>query len=140
MPMLGRADSLNAAVAAAVMAFRLEQAGGTDKRRQGGLFRHENNRRFPLLALALTACDPYYGTGNGQPYPQGPQGTRSPAIRPTPTPGIRSTGPPMPPGGPVYPGPGQPTTARRRPPLRPARRPIARSAPSPSGTWKSAAT
>ena len=28
----------------------------------------------PLLALALTACDPYYGTGNPQPYPQGPQG------------------------------------------------------------------
>ena len=27
----------------------------------------------PLLALALTACDPYYGTGP-QPYPQGPQG------------------------------------------------------------------
>ena len=28
----------------------------------------------PLLALALTACDPYYGTGSPQPYPQGPQG------------------------------------------------------------------
>jgi heat shock protein HslJ len=28
----------------------------------------------PLLALALTACDPYYGAGNPQPYPQGPQG------------------------------------------------------------------
>ena len=28
----------------------------------------------PLLALALTACDPYYGTGYPQPYPQGPQG------------------------------------------------------------------
>ena len=28
---------------------------------------------FPLFALALTACDPYYGTGS-QPYPQDPQG------------------------------------------------------------------
>lgn len=53
----------------------------------------------PLLALALTACDPYYGTGSAQPYPQGPQGYPQP-------------GPPMPPGGAVYPGPGQPTTSQ----------------------------
>ena len=31
---------------------------------------------FPILAtaLAVSACDPYYGTGSAQPYPQGPRG------------------------------------------------------------------
>ena len=57
---------------------------------------------FPLLALALTACDPYYGTGS-QPYPQDPQGYPQPGYPPYP-----DQGPPMPPGQP-YPGPGQPT-------------------------------
>ena len=53
---------------------------------------------FPLLAFALTACQPYgYGTGP-EPYPQGPQGYPDPGY----------PGPPMPPG-PPYPGPGQPT-------------------------------
>ncbi|MDP9422793.1 MAG: META domain-containing protein [Pseudomonadota bacterium] len=60
---------------------------------------------FPLLALALTACDPYYGTGS-QPYPQEPQGYPQPGYPPYPDPGY--PGPPMPPGQP-YPGPGQPT-------------------------------
>lgn len=60
---------------------------------------------FPLLALALTACDPYYNTGP-EPYPQGPQGYPQPGYPPSPDPGY--PGPPMPPGQP-YPGPGQPT-------------------------------
>ena len=71
----------------------------------------------PLLALALTACDPYYGMGNTQPYPQGPQGQQGyPQQGYPPYPdqgypqqGYPQGGPPMPPGGPVYPGPGQPT-------------------------------
>jgi heat shock protein HslJ/uncharacterized membrane protein len=64
---------------------------------------------LPLLALALTACDPYYNTGP-EPYPQGPQGY-PPTGYPQPgypDPGYPQGGPPMPPGGPVYPGPGQP--------------------------------
>ena len=79
----------------------------------------------PLLALALTACEPYmYGQGQ-QPYPQGPQGypptgypqsgypepyppTGYPQQGYPPT-GYPQPGPPMPPGGPVYPGQGQPT-------------------------------
>jgi heat shock protein HslJ/uncharacterized membrane protein len=62
---------------------------------------------LPLLALALTACEPYgYGPGAPQPYPQGPEGYPSPGY---PRPGYQQGGPPMPPGGPVYPGPGQPT-------------------------------
>jgi heat shock protein HslJ/uncharacterized membrane protein len=72
---------------------------------------------FPLLALALTACSPYYGTAPS-PYPQGPQGYPQPGYPPYPDPGYPQSypptgypqpGPPMPPGGPVYPGPGQPT-------------------------------
>jgi heat shock protein HslJ/uncharacterized membrane protein len=63
---------------------------------------------FPLLALALTACDPYYSTG-AQPYPQGPQGYPEPGYPPYPGQGYPDPGPPMPPGQP-YPGPGQPTT------------------------------
>ena len=80
----------------------------------------------PLLALALTACDPYYGTGYPQPYPQGPQGQQGypqPDYPPYPDQGYPQPypqqgyppqgypqgGPPMPPGGPVYPGPGQPS-------------------------------
>lgn len=63
---------------------------------------------FPLLALALTACDPYYGTGS-QPYPQEPQGYPQPGFPPYPDQGYPQGGPPMPPGGPIYPGPGQPT-------------------------------
>ena len=86
----------------------------------------------PLLALALTACDPYYGTGGPQPYPQGPQGYPQGGYPqdqgyppypdqgyPQPYPpqgypqpgypqqGYPQPGPPMPPG-PTYPGPGQP--------------------------------
>lgn len=86
---------------------------------------------LPLLALALTACEPYnYGTGYPQPYPQDPQGYPQtgypqpgypqPGYPPTgypqpgypqpyPPTGYPQPGPPMPPGGPVYPGPGQPT-------------------------------
>lgn len=61
---------------------------------------------FPLLALALAACQPYgYGTGS-EPYPQGPQGYPQPDFPPYPDTGY--PGPPMPPGQP-YPGPGQPT-------------------------------
>ena len=60
---------------------------------------------FPLLALALTACDPYYGTGS-QSYPQDPQVYPQPGYPSYPDPGY--PGPPMPPGQP-YPGPGQPT-------------------------------
>ena len=61
---------------------------------------------FPLLALALTACEPYgYGTGSS-PYPQNPQGYPQPGYPPYPDPGY--PGPPMPPGQP-YPGPGQPS-------------------------------
>lgn len=64
---------------------------------------------FPLLALALSACDPYYNTGT-EPYPQDPQGYPQPGYPPYPDPGYpQPGGPPMPPGGPVYPGPGQPT-------------------------------
>ena len=78
---------------------------------------------FPLLALALTACEPYgYGTGP-QPYPQGqgypqpypdqgyPQPGYPQPYPPTgyPQPNYPQPGPPMPPGGPVYPGQGQPT-------------------------------
>ena len=61
----------------------------------------------PLLALALTACQPYYSQpGGNPPYPQGPQG---PQGYPQPYPGQPyPPGPPMPPGAP-YPGPGQPT-------------------------------
>ena len=67
---------------------------------------------FPLLALALTACEPYnYGQGP-QPYPQDPQGYPQPGYPPYPDPGYPQGGPPMPPGGPVYPGPGQPTYAQ----------------------------
>ena len=63
---------------------------------------------LPLLALALTACDPYYNTGT-EPYPQGPQGYPQPGYPPYPDGGYPQPGPPMPPG-PMYPGPGQPTT------------------------------
>ena len=63
---------------------------------------------LPLLALALTACDPYYNTG-AEPYPQGPQGYPQPGYPPYPDAGYPQGGPPMPPGGAVYPGPGQPT-------------------------------
>ena len=82
----------------------------------------KNIAAFPLLALALTACDPYYNTGP-EPYPQGPQGYPQPGYPPYPDPGYPQPypptsypqpgypqgGPPMPPGGPIYPGPGQPT-------------------------------
>ena len=61
---------------------------------------------FPLLALALTACDPYYGTGP-EPYQQGPQGYPQPGYPSYPDQGYPQGGPPMPPG-PAYPGPGQP--------------------------------
>jgi len=88
---------------------------------------------YPLLALALTACEPYgYGSGYPQPYPQGPQGyPQGPQgypqpgypqpgypqpgypdqgyPQPYPPTGYPQPGPPMPPGGPVYPGQGQPT-------------------------------
>lgn len=64
----------------------------------------------PLFALALMACDPYYGTGP-EPYPQGSQGYPQPGYPPYPDPNYPSGGPPMPPGGPVYPGPGQPAPA-----------------------------
>jgi len=72
----------------------------------------KNIAAFPLLALALTACDPYYNTGP-EPYPQGPQGYPQPGYPPYPDPGYPQPGypqggPPMPPGGPVYPGQGQP--------------------------------
>ena len=72
----------------------------------------KNIAAFPLLALALTACDPYYGAGP-QPYPQGPQGYPQPGYPqpgypPYPDQGYPQGGPPMPPG-PVYPGPGQPS-------------------------------
>jgi heat shock protein HslJ/uncharacterized membrane protein len=72
---------------------------------------------FPLLALALTACEPYgYGAGSPQPYPQGPQGYPEPYPAPGyPAPGYPDSGPPMPPGGPVYPGPGQPVPAPNYP-------------------------
>jgi heat shock protein HslJ/uncharacterized membrane protein len=70
---------------------------------------------FPLLALALAACAPYnYGTGYPQPYPQDPQGYPQPGYpqpgypQPYPPTGYPQPGPPMPPGGPVYPGQGQP--------------------------------
>ena len=63
---------------------------------------------FPLVALALTACDPYYNAGP-EPYPQGPQGYPQPGYPPYPDQGYPQGGPPMPPGGAVYPGPGQPT-------------------------------
>src|SRR5687768_7338062 len=63
---------------------------------------------FPLLALALTACDPYYGAGQPQPYPQDPQGYPQQGYPPYPDQGYPPPGPPMPPGQP-YPGPGQPT-------------------------------
>ena len=84
---------------------------------------------FPLLALALTACEPYgYGQQPGYPPgPQGPQGYPEPGYPqpgypnpgypqpypPTgyPQPGYPQGGPPMPPGGPVYPGEGQPVPA-----------------------------
>ena len=69
----------------------------------------KNIAAFPLLALALTACDPYYNTGP-EPYPQGPQGYPQPGYPPYPGQGYPDPGPPMPPGGPVYPGPGQPTS------------------------------
>jgi uncharacterized membrane protein/heat shock protein HslJ len=74
----------------------------------------------PLLALALTACDPYmYGSG-AQPYPQDPQsypqtgypqpGYPQPGYPQSyPPTGYPQPGPPMPPGGPVYPGQGQPS-------------------------------
>ncbi|HEU0310146.1 MAG TPA: META domain-containing protein [Sphingomicrobium sp.] len=74
----------------------------------------------PILALALTACQPYgYGTGTPPPYPQDPQGYPQQGYPPYPDQGYPQpyppqgqgypSGPPMPPGGPVYPGPGQPT-------------------------------
>lgn len=56
---------------------------------------------LPLLALGLTACDPYYGQQPG--YPPYPQDQGYP-----PYPDPNYPGPPMPPGQP-YPGPGQPT-------------------------------
>lgn len=65
---------------------------------------------LPLLALALAACDPYYGTGYPEPYPQGPQGYPQPGYPQPGYPPYPDQGypvPPMPPGGPVYPGPGQ---------------------------------
>ena len=67
---------------------------------------------LPLIAFALSACAPYYNTGQ-EPYPQGPQGYPQPGYPPYPDSGYPPTGypqpgPPMPPGGPVYPGPGQP--------------------------------
>lgn len=70
----------------------------------------KNIAAFPLLALALSACEPYnYGPGGPQSYPQGPQGYPEPYPDPSyPQPGYPQGGPPMPPGGPVYPGPGQP--------------------------------
>jgi heat shock protein HslJ/uncharacterized membrane protein len=68
----------------------------------------KNIAAFPLIALALAGCDPYYNTGP-EPYPQGPQGYPQPGYPPYPDPGYPQGGPPMPPGGPVYPGPGQPT-------------------------------
>ena len=65
----------------------------------------------PLLAFALSACAPYATDPNypGQ-YPQGPQGYPEPYPQypQYPNQGYLP-GPPMPPGGPVYPGPGQPT-------------------------------
>ncbi len=61
---------------------------------------------LPLLALALTACQPYYSQPGGPPYPQGPDGYPEP-YPPYPGQGY-PPGPPMPPGQP-YPGPGQPT-------------------------------
>jgi heat shock protein HslJ/uncharacterized membrane protein len=67
---------------------------------------------FPLLALALAACEPYgYGQQAGYPpYPQGPQGYPDPGYpQPYPPTGYPQGGPPMPPGGPVYPGQGQPS-------------------------------
>ena len=75
---------------------------------------------LPLLALTLTACEPYnYGTGYPQPYPQDPQGYPQSGYpqpgypqpgypQPYPPTGYPQPGPPMPPGQP-YPGPGQPT-------------------------------
>jgi heat shock protein HslJ/uncharacterized membrane protein len=62
----------------------------------------------PLIAFALTACQPFaYGVG----YPQGPQGYPEPY----PNPGYPQGGPPMPPGGPVYPGQGQPAPSSNYP-------------------------
>ncbi|MDV3258593.1 MAG: hypothetical protein LOX97_12650, partial [Sphingomonas sp.] len=90
---------------------------------------------LPLCALALAACDPYYGAGNPQPYPGAPQGYPEPGYPPYPgtpgypapgypspgypapgypetgyppypAPGYPSPGYPAPPPGPVYPGPG----------------------------------
>ena len=58
----------------------------------------------PLLAFALAACVPYENQpGYPGQYPQGPQGYPEPY----PNQGY-PPGPPMPPGGPVYPGQGQP--------------------------------
>jgi heat shock protein HslJ len=67
----------------------------------------KNIAAFPLLALALAACQPYgYGPGYQQPYPQGPEGYPQ---SPYPAPGYPGPdSPPFPPGQP-YPGPGQPT-------------------------------
>ena len=62
----------------------------------------------PLLSFALAACAPYAAQpGYPGQYPQGPQGYPEP-YPPYPNQGY-PPGPPMPPGGPVYPGPGQPT-------------------------------
>ena len=103
---------------------------------------------LPLLALALAACAPYLrqpGTRSpirkgrrAEPYPTGLSAAGLSAAGLSPDQGYPQPGPPMPPGGPVYPGPGQPTIRRQA--IRPARPPTARSAPSPSGTWRSAAS
>src|SRR5512139_3482529 len=71
----------------------------------------------PLFAIALAACAPY-ATQPGYPgYPQDPQGYPPYPDQGYPQPyppqgyppqGYPQPGPPMPPGGPVYPGPGQP--------------------------------
>ncbi len=65
---------------------------------------------LPLLALALTACDPYYNRAAA--LSAGAARLSAAGLPPYPAPGYPQGGPPMPPGGPVYPGPGQPTPAR----------------------------
>ena len=74
----------------------------------------------PLLALALAACAPYAtqpGYPGQYPYPQDQQGYPPYPDQGYPQPyppqgyppqGYPQPGPPMPPGGPVYPGQGQP--------------------------------
>lgn len=63
---------------------------------------------FPLVALALAACNPYYNTGP-EPYAQGSANYPPPDYPPYGDTAYPQSGPPMPPGGPVYPGPGQPS-------------------------------